>query len=241
MKQLAQAMRNRLAQLLNWLLSGQGPSKEQLQQIGQEVGLQRATHPYQQRALTERMLRAMGMEQLAELLQEMFEQLAEAGMSQEALQQLAETMQANAEALGEQVNQFVGASIARQVAEQQPPPARMSDLMQRPFQSLSQQEANDLRNEVRRLAAQLRSRASLRHRRGKTGVLDPKATIRTNLRYRRRAHRDQAPAASREAETGADLRHLDVHAAGGAVPAADWSMSCRTRWHARAASPSSTT
>jgi len=183
MQQLAQAMRNRLAQLLNWLLSGQGPSKEQLQQIGQEVGLQRATHPYQQSSLTERMLRAMGMEQLAELLREMLEQLAEAGMSHEALKQLAETMQANADALGEQVNQFVGASIARQVTNQQPPPARMSDLMQRPFQSLSQQEANELRNEVRRLAAQLRSRASLRHRRGKTGVLDPKATIRTNLRY----------------------------------------------------------
>src|SRR5450756_1855083 len=107
-------MRNRPAQLLNWLLSGQGPSKEQLQQIGQEVGLQRATHPYQQSSLTERMLRAMGMEQLAELLREMLEQLAEAGMSHEALKQLAETMQANADALGEQVNQFVGASIARQ-------------------------------------------------------------------------------------------------------------------------------
>ena len=146
MQQLAQAMRNRLAQLLNWLLSGQGPSKEQLQQIGQEVGLQRATHPYQQSSLTERMLRAMGMEQLAELLREMLEQLAEAGMSHEALKQLAETMQANADALGEQVNQFVGASIARQVTNQQPPPARMSDLMQRPFQSLSQQERSEERS-----------------------------------------------------------------------------------------------
>jgi uncharacterized protein len=183
MEKLAQAMRNRLAQLLNWLLSGQGPSKENLEQLGKEVGLQRATHPYQQQALTERMLRAMGMEQLAELLREMLEQLQNAGMGQEALEQLAETIQSNAEALSEQVDQFVGSSIARQVADQQPPPVRMSDLMQRPFQSLSQTEAAELHNEVRRLAAHLRSRASLRHRRGKTGVLDPKATIRTNLRY----------------------------------------------------------
>ena len=183
MKQLEQALRTRLAQLLNWLMSGQGPSREELQQIGQEIGLQRATHPYQQDGLTERMLRAMGMEQLAELLQEIFEQLAKAGMGQEALQQLAETMQENAEALGDQVNQFVGASIARQIAEQQPPPSRAADLMQRPFQSLSAQEAAQLRTEVRRLAARLRSRASLRHRRGKSGLLDPKATIRTNLRY----------------------------------------------------------
>lgn len=183
MNQLAQALRTRLAQLLQWLMSGEGPSQQDLQQIGQEVGLQRASHPYQQPALTERMLRSMGMEQLTELLQELFEQLAKAGVGQEALEQMAETLQSNAEALGEQVDQFVGSSIARQVADQRPPPARVDDLMQRPFQSLSQQEANQLRSEVRRLAAQLRSRASLRHRRGKTGILDPKATIRTNLRF----------------------------------------------------------
>ncbi len=183
MNRLFQTLMSRLAQLLTWLLSGQGPSQEELQQIGQEVGLSRATHPYQQEWLTRRMLRAMGMEQLAELLRKLLQQLAEAGMDQESLQQLAAAIQANAEALGEQVNQFVGATIARQAAEQTPPPVRLSDLMQRPFQSLSPQEADELRNQVRRLAARLRSRASLRHRRGKTGLLDPKATIRTNLRY----------------------------------------------------------
>jgi uncharacterized protein with von Willebrand factor type A (vWA) domain len=183
MDRLTQALMSRLAQLLNWLLSGQGPSREELEQIGREMGLRRATHPYQQEWLARRMLRAMGMNQLAELLAEMLQQLAEAGVGREALQQLAGTIQANAGALAQQVNQFVGASIARQVAEQQPPPVRASDLMQRPFQSLSQQEADELRNQVRRLAARLRSRASLRHRRGKTGVLDPKATIRANLRY----------------------------------------------------------
>jgi uncharacterized protein with von Willebrand factor type A (vWA) domain len=183
MDQLAQALRSRLAQLLNWLMSGQSPSQQELQQIGQEVGLQRASHPYQQQGLTDRMLQAMGMEQLADLLQEIFEQLAQAGMGQEALQQMAETLQSNAEALGEQVSQFVGSSIAKQVADQNPPPARTSDLMQRQFGSLSEQEAAQLRTEVRRLAAQLRSRASLRHRRGKTGLLDPKATIRANQHY----------------------------------------------------------
>jgi uncharacterized protein with von Willebrand factor type A (vWA) domain len=54
--------------------------------------------------------------------------------------------------------------------------------MHRPFRRLSEEEADALRDEVRRLAARLRSRAALRHRRGKKGVLDPKATIRANLR-----------------------------------------------------------
>jgi hypothetical protein len=183
MEQLNQAMMNRLAQLLNWLLSGQGPTQEQMQGIGQEVGLPRASHPYQQQAVTERMLRAMGMEQLQELLEKLMQQLAEAGVGQQAQQQLVEAIEANAQALGEQVNNFVGESIARQIAEQPPRPAQAADLMQRPFQSLSQQEANELRNQVRRLAAQLRSRASLRYKKGKTGILDPKRTIRTNLRY----------------------------------------------------------
>ena len=183
MEQLNQAMMNRLAQLLNWLLSGQGPTQEQMQGIGQEVGLPRASHPYQQQAITERMLRAMGMEQLQELLEKLMQQLVEAGVGQQTQQQLGEAIEANAQGLSEQVNNFVGETIARQIAEQQPRPAQAADLMQRPFQSLSQQEANDLRNQVRRLAAQLRSRASLRYRKGKTGLLDPKRTIRSNLRY----------------------------------------------------------
>jgi hypothetical protein len=55
--------------------------------------------------------------------------------------------------------------------------------MHRPFHSLSPREAEELRDQVRKLAARLRSRAALRHRKGKNGILDPKATIRANLRY----------------------------------------------------------
>jgi uncharacterized protein with von Willebrand factor type A (vWA) domain len=40
-----------------------------------------------------------------------------------------------------------------------------------------------LRDEVRRLAARLRSRAALRQRRDKAGDPDPKTTLRANLRY----------------------------------------------------------
>ena len=44
-------------------------------------------------------------------------------------------------------------------------------------------EARALRELVRRMAAQLRSRASLRQRKGKVGTLDAKRTIRANQRY----------------------------------------------------------
>lgn len=55
--------------------------------------------------------------------------------------------------------------------------------MQRPLQHLSQAEAELLREQLRRLIAQLRSRAALRRRKAKNGILDAKKTIRANLRY----------------------------------------------------------
>ena len=55
--------------------------------------------------------------------------------------------------------------------------------MDRPFEYLSEQDQDDLRGVVTKLAAQLRSRAALRQRRGSRGTLDAKNTIRANLRF----------------------------------------------------------
>ena len=171
-----------LLQLLRHLLSGQALSQDALEQAGQQTGLASASHPAQQPWLRERMLQAMGWEELGDLLEQLWEELAKAGMSQGAIEELQAMVQANQEALAEQVGQHAGASIARQMADQ-PPRRPGPDLMHRPFRDLSQSEADELRTQVRRLAAQLRSRAALRHKRAKSGVLDAKHTIRANLRY----------------------------------------------------------
>jgi uncharacterized protein with von Willebrand factor type A (vWA) domain len=173
---------DQLMQLLRQLLSGQSPSQEELQQAGQQVGLPMASRPAQQEWMARRMLRNMGWRALQELLDQLWEELSRAGMSQEAIQQLQDMVHANQQALAEQVAQYVGASIARRLAEQ-PPPQPDPDLMQRPFRSLSEDEADELRDQVRRLAARLRSRAALRQKRANSGVLDAKRTLRANLRY----------------------------------------------------------
>jgi uncharacterized protein with von Willebrand factor type A (vWA) domain len=130
------------------------------------------------------MSRQMGMKLLERLLEELGDMLAKMGMSREAIDKLMEGMEANREALAEQIAQHVGSSLAQQRAETQPDPRKESaDLMHRPFSSLSESEAQVLRTQVRRLAAQLRSRAALRRKRGKSGVLDAKKTLRANLRY----------------------------------------------------------
>jgi uncharacterized protein len=178
----AQNQLARLMQLLQMLMSGQNPTNEQMDDLGQQVGLQNATHPYQQQWLERRMRRQMGMDQLDELLEHLWQLLDEMGFSRDALEELKAAVEANREALAEQIRQHVGANVFRRSVENQPQ-SSADDLLHRPFQSLTQREAEELRQQVRRLAAQLRSRAALRQKRGKIGVLDAKKTVRANLRY----------------------------------------------------------
>jgi uncharacterized protein with von Willebrand factor type A (vWA) domain len=173
---------SQLLGLLRQLLSGQAFDQDALERAGGQARLPLASHPSQQPWLTRRMLQAMGWEELKELLEQLWEELTKAGMSQEAIEQLQHMVQANQEALAEQAGQYAGMSIARQMAAQ-PPRRPGPDLMHRPFRDLSQAEADELRSQVRRLAARLRSRAALRQKRAKSGVLDAKRTIRANLRF----------------------------------------------------------
>lgn len=177
------ALSGRLQQLLDWLTSGNGPTKEELEALARRMGLHRNLNPANALWITRRMLREMGFEHLEELLAQLREQLAAAGLSQEAIEQLMGVVEANRDALADQIAQQVGLSLARQRAERPPELPLGSDLMHKPFESLSRSEADALRQEVRRLVALLRSRAALRQKRSQAGKLDPKRMIRANQRY----------------------------------------------------------
>jgi len=177
-----QALSGRLQALMDWLTSGEGPTKEELEQLAERAGIQWANSPQEGRWVTRRMLQQMGMNQLEEQLRELMERLAEMGMSREAIEKLMGVVEANREALTEQVAQQVGRQIAEQRANR-PEDLFGSDLMHKPFENLTEEEANLLRKEVQRLVAQLRSRAALRRKRGKEGRFDSKGTIRANQRY----------------------------------------------------------
>jgi uncharacterized protein with von Willebrand factor type A (vWA) domain len=173
-----------LMQLLGWLLQGTGPTPEQLDQAARQAGFANAREWYQQRWLQQRMMRQMGMQVLDELMEALAGLLARLGMSQDAIEQLMAGMEVNRQALAERIAQHLGISAARQRAETYPQQrGDVADLMHRPFQNLTKREADLLREQVRRLAAQLRSRAALRRKRGKRGTLDVKKIIRANLRY----------------------------------------------------------
>jgi hypothetical protein len=179
-----QALQQMMQQLLQQLMQGQQFSQEQLEQMARQSGLQNADSPGMESYYNRMMQRMMGMQQLKQLMDNLEDALREMGMSEENIREIMEMLQANRDALADQISRYVGSQIAENMTEEyetRPPDER--DLMNTPFQYLSQDDADKLRDEMKRLAAKLRSRAALRQKRANEGDPDPKATIRHNLRY----------------------------------------------------------
>ncbi|MCZ7667143.1 MAG: VWA domain-containing protein [Chloroflexi bacterium] len=177
-----QAMSGRMQDLLDWLTSGEGPTKEELEALANQAGAQWADNPGEARWVTRRMLQQMGLGHLEQQMQELYQKLQEMGMSQAAIEKLMGIVEANKEALAEQVAQQVGLKIAQERANR-PDELHGSDLMHKPFSALNEEETAVLRKEVQRLIGQLRTRAAMRRKRGTRGKFDAKATIRANQRY----------------------------------------------------------
>jgi uncharacterized protein with von Willebrand factor type A (vWA) domain len=170
-----------LRQLLNQMMQGQHFSQEQLDQLRNQSGLNNASDMYQRQWFERRMQRQAGLPQLQQLLEQLLQQLEQMGMSQQALGELREMMEQNMQGLAEQINNFVGASLAQQMANKEPEPK--PDLLDVPFSRLGYEEIEQIRDEIRRLAAKLRSRAALRQKKAKVGAPDPRKTMRSNMKY----------------------------------------------------------
>lgn len=183
LQQALENLRDRLSDLLERLLRGDRLRPEELEQAGENAGLDNANHPYQQKWFTRRMLKEMGFDRLLEDIEALLAELAAQGMDPIEAQLLAQGIHENLDAWREQIANYVGGEIARNQADAGRPQPSMADLMERPFRNLSEAEAEALREQIRRLAAHLRARAALRRKRGKKGVLDAKGTLRANLRY----------------------------------------------------------
>jgi uncharacterized protein with von Willebrand factor type A (vWA) domain len=176
--QFAQQIRDRLKRLMN----GQPLSSVELEALAQAVGLNEAGDLRYRDFFAQRMLRALAYPEVGEALQELMEMLERLGMAAERIDQLRDLIGQNVQGIGEQLRQFVRERLAENMSEQQPLAPR-DGLMNRHFEDLSDADKKALRQEVTRLASALRTRIALRQRRAKSGQLDPKATIRANLKY----------------------------------------------------------
>jgi hypothetical protein len=182
---LADALRQfseRLRKMLEKLLRGEQLTQEEMEQLGQMVGLNQADDMRYREWMVRRMMRALQFQEVQEAMQELMELMSKMGMNKQRLEQMRQLLRANQQGLEEQLRQFAGQRIAETMSEQ-PPNEGIEGLLNRPFNALSDSDMDKLRREVRRLASLLRSRVALRQKRAKTGQLDAKATIRANLRH----------------------------------------------------------
>ena len=170
-----------LRDLLQRLLEGRNFTDEELAEMGDQSGLAQGDEMYMRQWFERRMNRQAGMAQMERMLEELLNELAEAGMSEEALAELEAMLRENMMGLSEQISQHVGQSLAEQMADREP--QEKPDLLDVPLQQLNSGDIDNIRDEVRRLAARLRSRAALRQKRAKSGVFDPRKTIRNNMRF----------------------------------------------------------
>ena len=178
LRQFAQNLRQRMERLM----SGEQLSREELEALGQMVGLNQTDDLRHQEWLAQRMMRALAFPEVQEALKELMEQLQQMGMSRERIEQIREQIAQNMDGIEQQIKQFAGQRIAENLSEQ-PPGESADNLMNRPFHALSDSDKKILQREVKRLAAALKTRIALRQKRAKSGQLDPKSTIRANLKH----------------------------------------------------------
>jgi hypothetical protein len=181
--QMLQQFNEQLRKMMEKLLRGEQLSQQELDQLAQMTGLNRADDLRYKDWYTQRMMRALRFKEVQEALREMMQTAGQMGMTKQRLDQMQQLIQANQQALQEQLGQFAGQKIAENMSERPPEDNNVDQLMDRPFRALSDREMDLLRKEVRRLANRLRSRIALRQKRAKSGQLDAKATIRTNLKH----------------------------------------------------------
>ena len=180
-RQIAQ-LQERMRDLLERLMEGRNLSPEELRELAQRSGINHMQSLNQRRWVERRMEQQMGLTELKAALEALLAQLEAEGLSDEAIAAIMAQMQGNGQAMRDQIEQFVGSGIAERMSEDYNPQTG-PDLQHRPLSSLSDSETMLLRQEIRRLAALLRSRAALRQKRDKSGNVDVKKTMRNNMRY----------------------------------------------------------
>ncbi len=183
---LAQALHDynqSLRQMIDKLIKGEQLSPDELENLAKLVGLNQVDEMRYREWMVQRMKRALHFKEIQEALQELVEILAEMGMDKARVAQIQNLLQANQNALEDQLHQFAGQRIAENLSERPPAGTNIDHLLNRPFSTLNDSDMDLLRQEVQRLAVALKTRLALRQKHAHSGKLDAKATIRANLKH----------------------------------------------------------
>ncbi len=171
-----------LRQRMEKLLKGEPLSRQEMDQLDRLLNTGQENDLRYQNWLARQMEMALNFREVRRALEELLQLLNQMGMDREQLRQMREALKANQQALQDQLRQHAGQQILQNMIHSKPQPDS-AGLAERPFSSFSEEDMQLLRKEVRRLAAALRTRLALRLKRSRTGQIDPKATLRANLKH----------------------------------------------------------
>jgi uncharacterized protein with von Willebrand factor type A (vWA) domain len=189
LEQLMEALRRMLEQggspdlseLARALLTLDADQLEQLiRQAAEQVGTDRIQNMLQIGFFSRRILEQMGLEGAGQDLRDLVERMREAGMGEEALQQLGKLMEAVQEALRRAVRQFTERELDKHNHDYLER-FRRESLQEKSFYNLTEEDIRKMREVVARLAQKLKNVISMRRRRERRGKFDLKSTIRHNL------------------------------------------------------------
>ncbi len=182
---LAEALRqynDQLRKMLVRLGKGELLSQVELERLARMVGLNQIDDLRYREWMVQRMKKALQFSEVQKALEEIKETLEKHGMDKQRVEQLIRLLEANQQAIENQMRQFAGVRIAENMSKA-PQKDNLEALLNRPFNSLSNRDMERLRKEVQRLAAGMKTRIALRQKKSHSGHLDAKATIRANLKH----------------------------------------------------------
>lgn len=184
-KMIAESLRQYnqyLRKMLNKMILGQPLSQEELEELDRLTNMGGLNNPALQDWKVQQMLEALQYDEIRKALEEMVSLLEKMGMDPQAADQLRRDLASNQQALEDQLRNHIGEKILENMSPGEVR-KKADGLYNRPFQNLSESEMQILRQEVKRLAAILRTRMALRLKKAKSGKLDVKSTLRANLQY----------------------------------------------------------
>ena len=172
---------DQIRKMLEKLMNGEPLNQYELQQLDQFINQSNVNDLRYQNWLSRQMEQALQFREVRQAIENLAQMLQQLGMNRQRVAELRQMLQSNQQALQEQIRQYAGQHIAENLSHQSHHD-RIDNLYNLPFHSLTEEEMHDLRKEIRRLAATLRTRVALRMKRARNGFLDVKSTLRANLK-----------------------------------------------------------
>ncbi len=183
LRELLQNMDIDLSELAAAMLTIDANKLEQMiNEAAKDSGVDGIQNMLQIGFFSRRILEGMGLEGAGTSLRELIEQLREAGMSEEELEQLGRLMNAMEEALRRAVRQYTERELDKQNHDYLER-FRRESLQEKSFYNLTEEDLRRMREVVTRLAQKLKNIISIRKKRERKGKFDLKTTMRRNMAH----------------------------------------------------------